>query len=87
MFKFALDGPDSCADPLAFIYLRAQQLRARWGSAFLGLNHYLLDPSPDTAVWRGLFDFAVADYTDSSRFHPDKGFVESMTIRRLEMLV
>lgn len=82
----ALKGPDQFSNPLAWIYLSAQRLRARHSGAFLGINRYLFDPSPEANAWRYVFNFVILDYTDRTTYHVDKGFLQAMTTRYLNTL-
>jgi hypothetical protein len=84
--KVALDGPGTVSNPLAMIYLWAQQWRGRSLSTFLGVNQFLFDTSPAASTWRDCFNFVILDYTDRTNYHPNKQFLESMTTRNLNML-
>lgn len=86
IIKVAVDGPDLVSNPLAMIYLWAQQCRARSLGSFLGLDRFLFDPSPEGDEWRDRFNFVILEYADRTNYHRDKGFLQAMTTRRLNML-
>jgi hypothetical protein len=86
IIKVAVDGPDAVSNPLAMIYLWAQRWRAQSSGDFLGVNRFLFDPSPEATVWRDRFNFVILDYTDRTLYHHDKGFLQAMTTRHLNML-
>jgi hypothetical protein len=50
------------------------------------VNRFLFDPSPEATVWRDRFNFVILDYTDRTLYHHDKGFLQAMTTRHLNML-
>lgn len=82
----AEQGPTVVTDPLTTVYLQAQFLRAHGDrSAFVGFDRLLFEQSPAGNQWRQLFDFVIVDYQDKTTYHPDKGFLESMTTRYLNM--
>jgi hypothetical protein len=82
----ATNGPGQVSNPLAMIYLRAQQYRATETGAFLGINRFLFEPSADAADWRFFFNFMILDYTDLTTYHPNKDLLQSMTTRQLNKL-
>ncbi len=84
--KSAMDGPEAVSNPGTFIYLQAQRWRGRRGSTFIGVDPLLFDSSPTAKLWRLLFDFVIIDYKDRTTYHPDKDFLQSMTVPHLSML-
>ena len=74
------------SNPGAFIYLQAQRWRSQRGSTFIGVDPILFDSSPTAKLWRLLFDFVIIDYKDRTTYHPDKDFLQSMTVPHLSML-
>jgi hypothetical protein len=87
IIKSAMDGPQAVSDPITWIYLMAQHERAQQSStAFIGIDSIMFDPSPAAGEWRTLFEFVIIDYKDRTTYHRDKGFLNSMTTRYLNML-
>jgi hypothetical protein len=86
IIKVAMDGPDTVSNPLAQLYLWAQQWRARSSNAFLGVHRFLFASSPEATAWRDKFDFVILDYADRTMYHRDKEFLQAMTTHHLNML-
>jgi len=86
IIKVALEGPDNFSNPLAFIYLEAQRLRALYSGTFVRVDRFLFDPSPEADAWRTVFNFVILDYADRTTYHVDKEFLQAMTTRHLNML-
>jgi hypothetical protein len=86
IMKVALDGPEAVTNPLAMIYLWAQRSRAQFMGTFLGVQNYLFESSPLAETWRSQFNFVILDYADCTNYHRDKGFLQAMTTRHLNMM-
>jgi hypothetical protein len=86
IIKVAVDGPDAVSNPLAMIYLWAQHWRAQSSGDFLGVNRFLFDPSPEATVCSDRFNFVILDYAEHPTSNHNKGFLQAMTARHLNML-
>jgi len=86
IIRVAVDGPERVSNPLAYIYVSAQRWRAHNAGVFIDAGRFLFDSSPQGEEWRDLFNFVILDYADRTMYHRDKGFLQSMTTRHLNML-